>query len=70
MKRDLLNVLCAMLIVSPSILVLNGSECILPNLVGNILLRVTFSCNQVHQGRQAMFAKYLSFLFKDRKLPM
>lgn len=34
MKRDVLNVLCAMLIISPSVLVLNGSECILPNIVG------------------------------------
>lgn len=34
MKRDVLNVLCAMLVISPTVLVLNGSECILPNIVG------------------------------------
>jgi hypothetical protein len=34
MKKDLLTLIVAMLIVSPSILVLNGSERILSNIVG------------------------------------
>lgn len=49
MKRDLLNVLCAMLIVSPSILVLNGSENIVINIIGFyyaiILFLFTKCCN-------------------------
>lgn len=63
MKRDLLNVLCAMLIVSPSILVLNGSECILPNLVGIsycVLLFLVTKYTKV--GKQCLLNIYRSFL--------
>lgn len=49
MKRDLSNVLCAMLIVSPSILALNDSENIFINLIGfcyaTILFLFTKYCN-------------------------
>lgn len=63
MKRDLLNVLCAMFIVSPSILALNGSECILPNLVGIsycvLLILVT---KYTKAGKQCLLNTYRSFL--------
>ena len=63
MKREVLNVLCAMLIVSPSILALNGSECILPNIVGisycALLILVT---KYTKVGKQCLRNIYRSFL--------
>jgi hypothetical protein len=63
MKRDVLNVLCAMLIVSPSILVLNGSECILPNIVGIsycVLLILVTKYTKI--GKQCLLNVYRSSL--------
>lgn len=63
MKRDLLNVLCAMLIVSPSILVLNGSECILPNLVGiSYCVLLVLATKYTKAGKQCLLNVYRSFL--------
>ena len=63
MKRDLLNVLCAMLIVSPSILVLNGSECILPNLVGiSYCVLLVIATKYTKVGKQCLLNTYRSFL--------
>lgn len=63
MKRDLLNVLCAMLIVSPSILVLNGSECILPNLVGiSYCVLLVIATKYTKVGKQCLRNIYRSFL--------
>lgn len=63
MKRYVLNILCAMLIVSPSILALNGSECILPNIVGisycALLILVT---KYTKVGKQCLLNTYRSFL--------
>ena len=63
MKREVLIVLCAMLIVSPSILALNGSECILPNIVGisycALLILVT---KYTKVGKQCLRNIYRSFL--------
>lgn len=63
MKRDVLNVLCAMLVISPSILVLNGSECILPNIVGisycALLILVT---KYTKIGKQCLLNAYRSFV--------
>lgn len=63
MKRYVLNILCAMLIVSPSILALNGSECILPNIVGisycALLILVT---KYTKIGKQGIINMYRSSL--------
>ena len=63
MIREILNVVCAMLIVSPSILALNGSECILPNIVGisycALLILVT---KYTKVGKQCLRNIYRSFL--------
>lgn len=63
MKRDLLNVLCVMLIVSPTILVLNGSECVLPNFVGMSYCMLLFLVTKYTKvGKQCLRNIYRSFL--------
>lgn len=63
MKRHVLNVLCAMLIVSPSILVLNGSECILPNLVGiSYCVLLVIATKYTKIGKQGLLNVYRSLL--------
>ena len=63
MKRYVLNILCAMLIVSPSILVLNGSECILPNLVGiSYCVLLVIATKYTKIGKQGIINVYRSFL--------
>jgi hypothetical protein len=63
MKKDLLTLIVAMLIVSPSILALNGSECILPNIVGisycALLILVT---KYTKIGKQGIINVYRSSL--------
>ena len=63
MKKDLLKLIIAMLIVSPSILALNGSECILPNIVGIsycvLLILVT---KYTKMGKQGIINVYRSSL--------
>lgn len=63
MKREVLNVLCAMLVLSPTILTLNGSECILPNIVGIsycvLLILVT---KNTKIGKRCLLNVYRSFL--------
>lgn len=69
MKRDVLNVLCAMLFVLPSILVLNGSECVLPNFVGIsycVLLIIATKYTKV--GKQCLQNIYRSFLRIEKYL--
>lgn len=63
MKKDLLKLIVATLIVSPSILALNGSECILPNIVGIsycVLLVLVTKYTKV--GKQCLLNTYRSFL--------
>lgn len=63
MKREILNVVCAMLIVSPSILALNGSECILPNIVGiSYCLLLILLTKYTKIGKQGIINVYRSFL--------
>lgn len=63
MKREILNVVCAMLIVSPSVLVLNGSECILPNIVGiSYCLLLILLTKYTKIGKQGIINVYRSFL--------
>lgn len=63
MKREILNVVCAMLVVSPSILVLNGSECILPNIVGiSYCLLLILLTKYTKIGKQGIINVYRSFL--------
>jgi hypothetical protein len=63
MKRYVLNVLCAMLIVSPSILALNGSECILPNIVGiSYCALLILATKYTKIGKQGIINVYRSFL--------
>jgi hypothetical protein len=63
MKKDLLTLIVAMLIVSPSILALNGSERILPNIVGisycALLILVT---KYTKIGKQGIINVYRSSL--------
>lgn len=63
MKKDLLKLIVATLIVSPSILALNGSECILPNIVGIsycALLILLTKCTKI--GKQSLLNVYRSLL--------
>lgn len=63
MKRDLLNVLCAMLVISPTILVLNGSECILPNIVGiSYCALLILGSKYTKIGKQGIIKVYRSSL--------
>jgi hypothetical protein len=63
MKKDLLTLIVAMLIVSPFILALNGSERILPNIVGisycALLILVT---KYTKIGKQGIINVYRSSL--------
>jgi hypothetical protein len=63
MKRDALNVLCAMLVISPTVLVLNGSECILPNIVGiSYCYLLVLATKYSKIGKQCLLNVYRSFL--------
>lgn len=63
MKRHVLNVLCAMLVISPTILVLNGSECILPNIVGiSYCVLLILVAKYTKMGKQCLLNVYRSFL--------
>lgn len=63
MKKDLLKLIVAMLIVSPTILVLNGSECILPNIVGiSYCALLILATKYTKLGKQGMINVYRSSL--------